>query len=101
MTRLPDPFIEAIHTHLEREFPGQVQRSWWDQESLAHAFEVSHESTHHHVLVSMAFIENCKDVVASLRMSELAEYMREARTQSRRFVVLGDEGAPRIRSVLL
>jgi hypothetical protein len=95
----PDPPIDAIRAYLEREFPGHVQHRGWNPEARAHVFEVSHETVRHHVFVQAGFIETCEDVVASLRASELADYMREARAQDRRFVVLEEEGAVRVRSM--
>jgi hypothetical protein len=97
----PDPPIDAIQAYLEREFPGRVRHSGWDREARAHVFEVSHETARHHVFVQAGFIETSGDVVASLRASELADYMREARAQDRRFVVLEEEGAVRVRSMPL
>jgi hypothetical protein len=101
MSRPPDLPIDAIRTYLEREFPSHVQHRGWDQEARAHVFAISHETAHHDVFVQEGLIEAGGDVVASLRASELAEYMREARAQDRRFVVLEEEGAVRVRSMPL
>ena len=89
--RPPDLLIDAIRTYLEREFPSHVQPRGWDQEARAQVFAISHETAHHDVFVQESLIEAGGDVVASLRASELAEYMREARAQDRRFVVLEKE----------
>ena len=101
MSRSPNPSLDVIRAYLEREFPGHVRHSWWDQEALAHVFEVSHETVRHHVLVPAGLLETCGDVMASLRVSELADYMREARGQERRFVVRKEGGTVRIRSTAL
>ena len=98
MSRPPALPIEAIRTYLEREFPRHGQPRGWDQEARAQVFAISHETAHHDVFVQEGWLEAGGDVVASLRASELAEYMREARAQDRRFVVLEEEGAVRVRS---
>jgi hypothetical protein len=101
MSRSPDPSLDAIRAYLEREFPGRVRHSWWDQAALAHVFEVSHETVRHHVCVPAGLVETCGDVTACLRASELADYMREARRQDRRFIVRKEGGTVRIRSTAL
>jgi predicted metalloprotease len=93
--------IGDIRQYLEWEFPGQVREAWWDENARAPVFEVVHETGCHHVIVEMGFIRACQDAVASLRTSELAEYMREARAQERRFRVLEAGGAVHIRSTPL
>jgi hypothetical protein len=52
-------------------------------------------------MVDRDFIRTRRDAVASLRASELTDYMREARAQKRRFLVLEEGGELRIRSTLL
>jgi hypothetical protein len=51
--------------------------------------------------VDTGFIQACQDAAASLRASELADYMREARAQERRFLVLEERGEVHIRSMPL
>ena len=84
--------IGAIRQYLEWEFPGRVRDTWWDEDSRALVFEVVHETRCHHVIVETGFIQACQDAAASLRASERADYMREARAQERRFLVLEDRG---------
>jgi hypothetical protein len=93
--------IGEIRQYLEWEFPGLVRDTWWDEDSRAPVFEVVYETACHHVIVDMGFIQSCQDAVASLRSSELADYMREARTQERRFRVLEEKGEIHIRSTPL
>lgn len=93
--------IGDIQQYLEWEFPGQVQGTWWDEDARAPVFEVAHETGRHHVIVDVGFLHSCRDAVASLRASELADYMREARAQQRRFLILEEGGAVRIRSTSL
>jgi len=93
--------IDDIRQYLEWEFPGQVRETWWDEDARAPVFEVVHETGCHHVIVDMGFIRVCQDAVASLRTSELADYMREARAQERRFLVLEESGEVHIRSTSL
>jgi len=49
----------------------------------------------------MGFMRAYQDAVAFLRTSELADYMREARAQERRFFVLEERGEVHIRSTPL
>ena len=93
--------IGEIRQYLEWEFPGQVRNTWWDEDTRAPVFEVVHETRCHHVIVDTGFIQACQDAAASLRASELAEYMREARAQERRFLVLAEQGEVHIRSTHL
>jgi hypothetical protein len=93
--------IGEIRQYLEWEFPGQVQRTWWDEAARAPVFEVASETWRHHVVVEMDFLEAYHNAVASLRASELADYMREARGQTRRFLVRAEGGALHIRSTPL
>jgi predicted metalloprotease len=93
--------IGEIRQYLEWEFPGQVRDTWWDEDARAPVFEVVHETGRHHVIVEMGFIRACQDAVAFLRTSELADYMREARAQTRRFLVLEERGEVHIRSTAL
>jgi hypothetical protein len=93
--------IGAIRRYLEWEFPGQVRGTWWDEDIRAPVFEVVHETRCHHVIVDTGFMRVCQDAAASLRASELADYMREARAQERRFLVLEERGEIHIRSTPL
>lgn len=99
--RFDDAQLDVIHHFLEREFPGQVaapERTLHADEPVT---EVVHEEARHRIEVATTFLENCPDYMYSLRHSELADYIREARTQSRRFVVLWQGGEVRIRSTPL
>ena len=93
--------IGEIRQYLEWEFPGQVRKTWWDEDIRAPVFEDVHETGCHHVIVDTGFSQACQDAAASLRASELADYMREARTQARRFLVLEESGEVHIRSTPL
>jgi hypothetical protein len=66
-----------------------------------HMFEVVHETTVHRVEMPAVFFEDCPDYAAALRDSELADYMREARDQRRRFSVVWENDAVRVRSTPL
>ena len=72
-----------------------------EEDTRAPVFEVVHETKCHHVIVDMGFIRAYQDAVAFLRTSELADYMREARAQERRFLVLEERGEVHIRSTSL
>jgi len=101
MSRPIETQIGEIRQYLEWEFPGQVRDTWWDEDAGAPVFEVVHETRCHHVIVGMGFIQACQDAVAFLRTSELADYMREARAQERRFLILEERGEVHIRSTPL
>ena len=101
MSRPIETQIGEIRQYLEREFPGQVRDPWWDEDARAPVFEVIHETGCHHIIVDMGFIRTCENAVASLRASDLADYMREARTQERRFLILDEGGELHIRSTPL
>jgi hypothetical protein len=93
--------IAEIRQYFEWEFPGQVQRAWWDETARAPVFEVAHETARHHVVVDTEFIRACRDAVASLRATELADYMRETREQGRRFRIFEEGSEVHIRSTPL
>jgi len=101
MSRPSETQIGDIQQYLEREFPGQVRHAWWDEDARGPSFEVAHQTACHHVIVDMGFLQVCRDAVASLRDSELADYMRETQTQERRFLVLEEGGTVHIRSTSL
>ncbi len=44
------------------------------------------------------FLKQCPDYARALRETELADYVREARSQARRFLVIWHEHGTRIRS---
>jgi hypothetical protein len=93
--------VYAIRRYLEREFPGQVRHTGWEPDIQSHVFEITHERGHHQVLVAKGVLQSNRDVAAELRESELIDYLHEARTQQRRFLVRKEEGAVRIRSTAL
>jgi len=101
MPRPMNAHIGGMRQYVEWEFPGEVRDTWWDEDTRAPVFEVVHETKCHHVIVDMGFIRAYQDAVAFLRTSELADYMREARAQERRFLVLEERGEVHIRSTSL
>lgn len=93
--------INMVQHYLEREFPGQVRNPRWSRRTGMQVFEVVHETTVHHVEMPAAFFETCPNCTDVLRYSELTDYMREARTQVRRFSVVWEDGTVRVRSTSL
>jgi hypothetical protein len=96
--RTTDTQVDIIHHYLEREFPGQVNHTWWDDHAHGPVFEMAHGPVRHQIAVASAFLEACPDYTDSLRSSELVDYIREARAQDRRFLILWQGDAVRIRS---
>jgi hypothetical protein len=92
---------DTVQPSLEREFPGQARNLRWDRHTSMQMFEVDHETTVHRVEMPAAFFEDCPDYAAALRDSALADYMREARDQMRRFSVVWETDEVRTRSTPL
>lgn len=84
--------LTAVQSYLEEEFPGCVE------EAKDNLFIVSHDGIRHHVVLQPSFLHLCPDYMRALRESELTDYMREARSQARRFLVIWQEHDIRIRS---
>ena len=92
----PAAHLRAVQYALEQEVPGRVQRSWWDEDLMAHVFEVADETVVHQVAISAAFCADCPDYAAGLRDSELADHLRETRGEGRRFIVRWQGDAVRL-----
>ena len=84
--------LKATQSYLEAEFPGQVETA------IENVITVSHDDIRHHVVLQPAFLQQCSDYASALRESELADYIRESRSQERRFLVTWHEGGTRVRS---
>ncbi len=93
--------INTVLHYLQQEFPGHVRGTRWERRTGMQMFEVFHETTVHRVDMPAAFFEDCPDCADALRDSELVDYMREAKTQARRFSVMWERGMVRIRSTPL
>jgi hypothetical protein len=91
--RTTDAQVEVVHQYLEREFPGHVRPTRGEAQAHGPVFEITHGPVQHQIEVATAFLEGCPDCTDRLRHSELADYIREARAQDRRFLILwqGDE----------
>ena len=87
--------LAAVQSYLEEEFPGRVEAA------KKNVIVVSHEGIRHHVVLQPSFLHLCPDYMRAIRESELADYMREARSQGRRFLVIWQERDIRIRSTSL
>jgi hypothetical protein len=97
----PQP-VYAIRQYLEREFPDQVRHAGWEPELKSHVFEITHETgSYHQVLIGEGVAQSNRDAVGDLRESELVDYLREARAQTRRFHVRKEGGAVHVRSTRL
>lgn len=96
--RTTEAQVDVIHHYLEREFPGQVNNTWGHSQSTGPVFEITHETVRHHIEVALAFLEDCPNWLDNLRHSELVDYIHEARTQNRRFLIRWQGGEVRIRS---
>ncbi len=87
--------LTAVESYLEEEFPGRVEAA------KENVFIISHHAIRHHVVLEPTFLQQCPDYTRALRETDLADYMREARSQARRFLVIWHEHATRIRSTPL
>jgi hypothetical protein len=87
--------LTAVQAYLEDEFPGHVE------EAKENVIVVSHDSIRHHIVLEPTFLKQCPDYAHAIRESELADYMRESRSQARRFLVIWHEQDTRIRFVPL
>jgi hypothetical protein len=87
--------LTAVQSYLEEAFPGHVE------EARENVIVVSHESVRHHVVLQPSFLHLCPDHSHALRASKLADSMRDARFQARRFLVIWNERCARIRSTSL
>ena len=87
--------LTAVESYLEEEFPGHVE------EAKENVFIISHHGIRHHVVLEPTFVKQCPDYTRALRETELADYLREARSQARRFLVIWHEHDTRIRSTPL
>lgn len=85
----------AMESYLEEEFPGHVE------EVNRNVFIISYHDVRHHIVLDPTFLKRCPDYAGALRETELADYMRESRSQARRFLVIWHEHDTRIRSVPL
>ncbi len=84
--------LTAVQSYLEEEFPGCVEAA------RENVIGVSLDGICHHVVLQPTFLNLCPDYRRAIRDSELADYMREARTQARHFLVIWQERDTRIRS---
>lgn len=84
--------LEAVQAYLEEEFPGHVEAA------SENVITVSHHGVCHHVTLQPEFLKKCPNCAYALRESELADHIREVRSQGRRFIVMWHERETRVRS---
>jgi hypothetical protein len=87
--------LTAVASYLEQEFPGHVKAA------KDNGFMISHEGLDHHVVLDPSFLKQCPDYTHALHETELADYVRESRSQARRFLVMWHGHDTRIRSMSL
>ncbi len=87
--------LTAVECYLDREFPGHVE------EAKDNVFIIYHRGIRHHIVLEPTFLKQCPDYMRALRESDLADYVRETRSQARRFLVTWKEHDTRIRSTSL
>ena len=80
--------IDTVHRYLAAEFPGSVQRSWWEEDTMTQVFEIENGAMLRRVALDVGMFRDCPDCAAALSLSDLADYMREWRTPKRCFHVL-------------
>ncbi len=84
--------LTAVESYLEEEFHGHVE------EAKENVVIISHHGIRHYVVLEPTFLKQGPDYRRDLRESELADCVREARSQARRFLVIWHEHDTRIRS---
>jgi hypothetical protein len=84
--------LKAIQIYLEEEFPGQVEAA------VENVIHVSHHGARHYVTLQAEFLKACPNCAKAVRESDMVDYIREVRSQSRRFIVMWREREMRIRS---
>lgn len=84
--------LEAVQSYLVEEFPEQVKGE------LKNVITVSHAGIHHQIVLQPEFLQKCPDYVSALRDSELADHIREVRSEERRFLVMWNDLGTRVRS---
>lgn len=72
--------LTAVECYLDGEFPGHVE------EAKDNVFIISHRGIRHHVVLEPTFLKQCPDYMGALRDSDLADYVRETRSQARRYL---------------
>lgn len=95
MSNPPRARLTAVASYFEAEFPGHVEAV------KDNVFTISHHGLRHQVVLEPAFLKQCPDYTRALREAELTDYMRESRSQARRFLVMWKERDTRIRSTSL
>lgn len=93
--------IDTVHRYLAREFPGFVQRSWWEEDTRAQVFELENGAVLRRLVIDGGMFWDCPDCAVTLSISDLADYMREVRTPSRSFHVMWQDRTLHIRSKAL
>jgi hypothetical protein len=53
----------TVQLYLDREFPHQVQGTWWDQNKMAQIFEISDGAVLRHIVVDLGFFQHCPDFI--------------------------------------
>ena len=87
--------LTAVLSYLEEAFPGRVEAA------PENVIVVSHQGLRHHIVLQPSFLHLCQDYIRAIRESELADYVRETRSQARRFLVSWHVSDTRIRSTSL
>jgi hypothetical protein len=87
--------LTAVESYLEEEFPGHVE------ETEDNVYIISHQGISHRVVLEPTFLKQCPDYTHALRQTDLADYIREVRSQPRRFLVIWQEHSTHIRSTPL
>lgn len=93
--------VEAVHRYLAKEFPGYVQRSWWEEDTTSQIFEIENGVVLRRLVIDGGVFWDCPDCTVALSFSDLTDYMRAIRTHTRCFYLLWQDGMLLIRSTAL
>jgi len=93
--------VDAMHRYFAQEFPSYSQQSWWDEDIRAQVFALNNGDILRRVVIDGSVFSDCPDCVVTLRISDLADYMREMRAPRRGFHVTWQGRTLHIRSKAL
>ena len=59
--------IDTVHRYLAAEFPGSVQRSWWEEDTMTQVFEIENGAILRRVMLDVGMFRDGCDRSSALR----------------------------------